>query len=147
MKSKQTDCVLLVANLDPLTLTKRSNVVGSNNVPCNGVHDLTNDSCDEFSTPTLAPTPPVTTFCVVADAPYNKKQRQELLQQAESMLDACEFVVHLGDIRSARNFDTCVRETYTNASLVMSQSRKPVFMTLRGKIPKQLNDPIDSSVT
>ncbi len=49
------------------------------------------------------------------------------------MDDECEFVAHLGDIRSARNYDTCVKETYTNASFIMKKSQKPVLMMLGGK--------------
>lgn len=75
----------------------------------------------------------VTTFCIVADAPYSESERQELETQMRTMNDECEFVVHLGDIRSALAIDDCVQETYTNASLVMRQSPKPVFMVVGGK--------------
>ena len=46
----------------------------------------------------------------------------------------CEFVVHLGDIRNAANYDDCMEETYTSASAIMSQSLKPVIMLIGGKI-------------
>jgi hypothetical protein len=114
-------------------------VVGSDNIPCNGVHD-TAGYCDEFTKATPAPTPPeslITTFCVVADTPYDETMRLQLIDQVENMHQDCEFVVHLGDIRSAAKFDTCVLETYTNASLIMSLSAKPVFITLGGKISKR----------
>lgn len=85
-------------------------------------------------TTTTTPEPnAVTTFCVVADAPYRYKENLALLEQVESMDPECEFVAHLGDIRSARNFDTCVQETYTNASLIMKRSQKPVLMMLGGE--------------
>lgn len=80
------------------------------------------------TTPYLA-----TTFCVVADAPYRHSEYLELLDQVQNMDDECEFVAHLGDIRSARNYDTCVKETYTNASFIMKKSQKPVLMMLGGK--------------
>lgn len=88
------------------------------------------------STTTEMPAPPsqpITTFCVVADAPYRHEESLKLLDQIDNMDSECEFVAHLGDIRSARMFDTCVRETYTNASLIMKRSAKPVLMMLGGK--------------
>jgi len=83
-------------------------------------------------------TPPITTFCVVGDAPYRYEESLKLLEQVDHMDSECEFVAHLGDIRSARMFDTCVRETYTNASLIMKRSRKPVLMMLGGKPPHNM---------
>lgn len=76
---------------------------------------------------------PITTFCVVADAPYRYEENLELTNQVDNMDSECEFVAHLGDIRSARKFDTCVKETYTNASAIMKRSEKPVLMMLGGK--------------
>lgn len=75
-----------------------------------------------------------TTFCVVADAPYIYSENLKLIQQVKNMDPECEFVAHLGDIRSARLFDTCVRETYRNASAIMRGSKKPVLMMIGGKI-------------
>jgi len=75
----------------------------------------------------------ITTFCVVADAPYRYSENLKLTKQVDNMDPACEFVAHLGDIRSARLFDTCIRETYTNASAIMRRSEKPVLMLLGGK--------------
>lgn len=91
--------------------------------------------------PTQAPSPEpaprpkdaITTFCVVADAPYKHSESIKLLEQVDNMDPECEFVAHLGDIRSARLSDTCVQETYTNASLIMKRSNKPVLMMLGGK--------------
>jgi hypothetical protein len=85
--------------------------------------------------PTESSTPadPITTFCVVADAPYRYEESIKLLNHIENMDSDCEFVVHLGDIRSARQFDTCVEETYRNVSLIMKRSQKPVLMVLGGK--------------
>ena len=76
----------------------------------------------------------ITTFCVVADAPYQYSENLKLIHQVKNMDPECEFVAHLGDIRSARLFDTCVRETYRNASLIMQRSKEPVLMMLGGKI-------------
>jgi uncharacterized protein (UPF0333 family) len=84
----------------------------------------------ETTTTTSAP---ITTFCVVADAPYRYEENLELTNQVDNMDSECEFVAHLGDIRSARKFDTCVKETYTNASAIMKRSEKPVLMMLGGK--------------
>lgn len=82
---------------------------------------------------TTSPPVPVTTFCVVADAPYRYEENLKLTKQVDEMDPECEFVAHLGDIRSARQFDTCVKETYTNASRIMRRSKKPVLMMLGGK--------------
>ena len=99
-----------------------------------------NISPQSTPSPTLAPTPPtasttdpITTFCVVADAPYRYEENIKLLNQVDNMDSDCEFVAHLGDIRSARQFDTCVKETYRNASLIMKRSQKPVLMLIGGK--------------
>ena len=96
---------------------------------------------DPPPSPTTAPPPdsqsasnPFTTFCVVADAPYKYTESLKLLEYVENMDSDCEFVAHLGDIRSARAFDTCVQETYSNASLIMRRSEKPVLMILGGII-------------
>lgn len=85
------------------------------------------------TTTSTTTTDPITTFCVVADAPYRYKEHLELIKQVDNMDSECEFVAHLGDIRSARLFDACVRETYTNASSIMKRSKKPVLMMLGGK--------------
>ena len=86
-------------------------------------------------TTTTSTTPDLTTtFCVVADAPYRHSEYLKLLDQVQNMDNDCEFVAHLGDIRSARNYDTCVKETYTNASFIMKKSQKPVLMMLGGKL-------------
>lgn len=81
--------------------------------------------------PSLTITPnPITTFCLIADAPYSYEESLVLLDQLDHVDSECEFVAHLGDIRSARLFDTCVQETYTNTSLIMKRSQKPVLMIL-----------------
>jgi predicted phosphodiesterase len=72
----------------------------------------------------------VTTFCLIADAPYTSAQRVKLKRQVQNMDSECEFVVHLGDFRDARNFDKCLKQSYTNASLIMRQSDKPVIMVM-----------------
>jgi Calcineurin-like phosphoesterase len=72
----------------------------------------------------------VTTFCLIADAPYTEDQRVELKRQVEDMDSECEFVVHLGDIRDGQYYDECIEESYTNASRIMRQSDKPVIMVI-----------------
>jgi hypothetical protein len=69
-------------------------------------------------------------MCLVADTPYNEEQRQTLLNQVGNMPDDCEFVFHLGDLRTSAGFNPCTQETYTNASFIMALSSKPVFMLL-----------------
>lgn len=63
------------------------------------------------SRPTLAPTASaridfdngVTTFYSIADTPYTQAEARELPIQVRSLPPDAEFLVHLGDIRSARN--------------------------------------------
>lgn len=93
----------------------------------------TTTTTTKTTTTTTPPLNAVTTFCVVADAPYRSEENRKLLNQVENMSSECEFVAHLGDIRSARKYDTCVRETYRNASIIMQRSEKPVLMVLGGK--------------
>ena len=109
------------------------------------------DSAPDTMAPTMETSPPVeppvtarqdsiTTFCVVADAPYNSQQAKELQRQIVSMDTECEFVVHLGDIRDAANYDDCMEGSYSDASSIMSQSEKPVIMLIGGKIHKRTNE-------
>jgi hypothetical protein len=69
-------------------------------------------------------------MCLIADTPYDEEQRQTLLKQVENMPDDCEFVFHLGDLRTSAGFNPCTRETYSNASVIMARSSKPVFVLL-----------------
>ena len=70
----------------------------------------------------------VTTFCLIADAPYTEDQRIELERQVRNIDSDCEFLVHLGDIRDGQYYDECIEESYTNASRIMRQSDAPVIM-------------------
>jgi predicted phosphodiesterase len=72
----------------------------------------------------------VTTFCLIADAPYTEYQRVKMNRQVQNMDSECEFVVHLGDIRDGAYYDDCIEETYSNASRIMKRSDKPVIMVM-----------------
>jgi hypothetical protein len=80
-----------------------------------------------------ATTPPpqpdtITTFYVMADAPYTDNERQNLMpKHIEELDDDVEFLVHLGDLQWAK-VDKCREGAYDEASTIMKKSRIPTFI-------------------
>jgi len=84
------------------------------------------------ATPTPAtPLPPldtITTFYVMADAPYTDNERYNLMpRHIEELDDGVEFLVHLGDLSWAK-VDKCREGAYDEASTIMKKSRIPTFI-------------------
>ena len=68
----------------------------------------------------------ITTFCVIADVPYNEKEVEELPEQISTQMEGCEFLIHLGDIFTG---DTvCSIEDYSIIQEIMLESHLPVFV-------------------
>ena len=81
--------------------------------------------------PTGSPTMiPVTTFYAVGDAPYSVKQEMQLTDQIGNIPDDAEFVVHIGDIRSADDGLECQRGEYEAIGRLLQNSRAPVFLVM-----------------
>lgn len=75
-------------------------------------------------------------FFVVADAPYSTEEADELLEQV-SGIDGADFIVHLGDIRSARRNDRCQRQVYQWMKSTLRQANIPAFIVVGGEFNKE----------
>jgi len=73
---------------------------------------------------------PVTTFYAVGDAPYSVNQAIELTDQMANIPEDAEFVIHIGDIRSADDGFVCKRSEYEEVASTLSLSRAPVFLVV-----------------
>ena len=71
----------------------------------------------------------ITTFYVMADAPYTDEERYNLMPKyiAELDPDEGEFVVHLGDLQYAK-VDACREGAYDEAKQIMKKSQVPAFI-------------------
>jgi hypothetical protein len=90
--------------------------------------DLTMDLPVESSRDLLSPASQSTTFYAVADLPYSQAEAVKLLRQMKTLPSDAEFVIHLGDLRLARNNRKCVRSEYDEAATQLRASRAPVFV-------------------
>lgn len=86
--------------------------------------------------PSGAPTtgPPVvvetSTFYAIGDVPYTNIQAEELTEQMTNIPTDADFVIHVGDLRSASHNSVCQRSDYTSVSSILRLSRVPVFVVL-----------------
>jgi hypothetical protein len=62
------------------------------------------------------------------DVPYDDQQAIELGIQMDNIPATADFVVHVGDIRSARDGDRCRVQQYQQVSNLLQQSAVPVFI-------------------
>ena len=70
----------------------------------------------------------LTTFCVIADVPYDQKEVDELPNQIATQMDGCEFLIHLGDLFIG---DTaCDEEDYFVIRDIMLESKVPTFVVV-----------------
>jgi hypothetical protein len=82
------------------------------------------------ATTTTLPPPPdtITTFYVMADAPYTDNERYIIMpKHIEELDDDADFLVHLGDLQWAM-VDKCREGAYDEASTIMKKSRIPTFI-------------------
>ena len=99
--------------------------------------NVTADIEEEQSIPTTTlpatttSTPPpdtITTFYIMADAPYSNYERYNLMPTHIAELDDdVEFLVHLGDLQYAA-VDKCREGAYDEARTIMEKSRIPTFI-------------------
>lgn len=81
-----------------------------------------------FSPKTIIQTSHVSSFLAIADVPYTEDQAIDLAEQMRAVSDDADFLVHIGDIRSARDGSPCKRSDYTDAAALLSLSSIPVFI-------------------
>jgi hypothetical protein len=93
---------------------------------------LTSRSLSPSACPTAVATELVTIFYAIGDVPYTPKEREQLPGQIASLPADAEFLVHVGDIRSAKNFDRCRRAQYVKVANMLLASRVPVFIIVGG---------------
>jgi hypothetical protein len=74
-----------------------------------------------------------TVFYAIADVPYTAVDVLALPGQILSLPDNAEFLIHLGDIRSAQKEDACVLSDYQDVAAILKSSRVPVFIIPGGK--------------
>lgn len=71
-----------------------------------------------------------TRFYAIGDVPYTKAEETELKIQIENIPEDAEFVIHVGDIRSARAGNPCTLEEYQHVAAILNQSHAPIFIVL-----------------
>ena len=70
-----------------------------------------------------------TTFLVIGDVPYNNQQAAELLVQMDSIVaGTADFIVHVGDIRSAQDNTRCTLQEYEAVAAILQRSAVPMFI-------------------
>jgi hypothetical protein len=74
----------------------------------------------------------ITVFYAIADVPYTNAEVLALPQQIMSLPDNAEFLIHLGDIRSAANGKECLVSEYKDIADTLKLSRVPVFIVPGG---------------
>ena len=89
--------------------------------------------------PSKEPTPeptesPITRFYAIADVPYNATEIAALPLQIAGLPDDAEFLIHLGDIRSADQGAACTSRQFDEVASMLRQSRVPVFLVVGGAL-------------
>jgi len=78
--------------------------------------------------PSDAPEDTYTMFHLMADSPYDDEERYELMPAyIEDLQSDAEFLVHLGDLQSAKK-DECKEYAYREASNILKKSSIPTFV-------------------
>jgi hypothetical protein len=75
----------------------------------------------------------MTRFYAIGDVPYTTAEEQELRVQMAAIPEDAEFVIHVGDIRSARDGRPCEKAEYENVAEMLRLSRAPVFIVPGGE--------------
>jgi len=70
-----------------------------------------------------------TAFLVIGDVPYNVQQARELAVQMDNIAaGSADFVVHVGDIRSAADGARCSLAEYQAVEDILKRSKVPMFV-------------------
>jgi hypothetical protein len=72
-------------------------------------------------------------FYAIGDVPYTERETRELKTQIDELEDDAEFLIHVGDIRTARNKSQCTIQEYYEVADILNKSHAPVFIILGGK--------------
>ena len=72
----------------------------------------------------------LTTFYAIGDVPYNTVQRTQLIQQIATIPADADFVIHVGDIRSATDGSPCTLAEYQDIANILKESPVPVFIVV-----------------
>lgn len=75
----------------------------------------------------------ITIFYAIADVPYSNEETLALPGQILSLPDNAEFLIHLGDIRSARAENECNLVEFEDIAATLKLSKVPVFIVVGGK--------------
>ena len=87
-----------------------------------------NASTSETMESEVSPEDTITTFYVMADAPYSDEERYHLMpRHIDQLGDDGEFLVHLGDLQYAA-VDRCREGAYYEAREILKRSRMPTFV-------------------
>ena len=91
---------------------------------------------DFLSLPTIAPSLTsqlnATRFYAIGDVPYTDRQATTLRQQVIDLPRDANFLLHVGDIRSARDGRRCRKEEFIAVSDILKESAVPVFLVIGG---------------
>ena len=71
-----------------------------------------------------------TIFYAIGDVPYTNSQANTLRDQMQDLPGDAEFLVHVGDLRSAAGKPRCERSDYEDVSDILRLSHAPVFMLI-----------------
>ena len=74
-----------------------------------------------------------TRFYAIGDVPYTRAEANELNVQIANVPQDAEFVIHVGDIRTAKAGNLCTLHEYHHVAGILNQSHAPVFIVLGGE--------------
>jgi hypothetical protein len=104
--------------------------------PSGGIHKQSNtpSTLEERHGPESPPFEdcPLIHFYAIADVPYNETETAELPGQIAAIPEDAEFLIHLGDIRSAKEGFLCTQAEYQAVASMLTASKVPVFIILGG---------------
>ena len=70
----------------------------------------------------------VSRFYVIGDLPYDERQRQRLIYHVENLPEDAEFLIHIGDLRSAKEMNECILSEYEGVAEILKKSHVPTFI-------------------
>eukprot|EP00980_Cylindrotheca_fusiformis_P007617 scaffold1599_cov115-Cylindrotheca_fusiformis.AAC.2 len=67
-------------------------------------------------------------FYVIGDIPYTPEEKESLIQHVDTLPDDAEFLVHVGDIRTAEDRANCTFAEFDMVANILKSSPVPVFI-------------------
>lgn len=80
----------------------------------------------------------LTRFYAIGDVPYSSLEAEELLVQMQNIPVDAEFVIHVGDIRSAKDGRNCELAEFYEVASILNQSHVPVFVIFGGESARSI---------